>query len=70
MLTHYCKINRVQYFQGLERVFAPFVSLLRFRPDFEETRAFNLFSRFTHFFLPTFFQDTEFRSIQACLILF
>lgn len=69
MLTFYCKSNQ-SYIQGMNEVLAPFLNDYSGKGGLEIIKIYNSFARFVYSFIPNFYLDTDFHSIQASLQLF
>ena len=65
-LTHYCKVNKICYKQGLNEVFSPFL-LLKSKLNISLCRVYNLFSCFVGRFLTNFYIEKDFYSLQSSL---
>ena len=63
ILTLYCKNENVWYKQGLNEVVAPFLLLSREGLSMEDV--YRYFKGFVGNYLPTMFNDREFRTLQA-----
>ena len=63
ILTLYCKTENVWYKQGLNEVVAPFLLLSREGLSMEDV--YRYFKGFVGNYLPTMFNDREFRTLQA-----
>lgn len=68
ILTHYCKNNNFHYKQGLNEVLAPFL-LLKSKLDLSLAQIYNLFSCFIGRFLPNYYIESDFYSLQSVLNL-
>ena len=64
ILTLYCKRENMTYKQGLHELAAPFVYFLG--SDISLSEIYNLFTLFVDKFLPNFFTDKDFISLQCC----
>lgn len=63
MLTLFCKSHNIKYKQGLNEIISVFV-LSSEENKSEDYETYNSFSRFMHVFLPTFYNDVDFLSLQ------
>jgi hypothetical protein len=70
IITHYCKTHQIGYKQGLNEIAAPFILLYKQSGQLDDFQIYNCFTRFMHIFLPTFYSDSEFLSLQCSLGLF
>ena len=57
ILIYYCKLNNLEYKQGLNEVLGPFLLLKIKLPKLKISRLYNLFSLFIDYFLPNYFQN-------------
>lgn len=69
MLTFYCKINNFFYKQGLNEILAPFLLLKSCIPSLTYFKIFNLYSCFIAKFLPNYYFEKDFYSLQSSLSL-
>ena len=68
LLTFYCKTQKIKYKQGLNELIAPFVNFYHTN-HMELDKVYACFSMFINKYLPTFYIDEDFISLQGCLIL-
>ena len=69
ILIYYCKLNNIEYKQGLNEVLGPFL-LLRIKiPQLKMSRIYNLFTLFIDNFLPNYFYEPELFSFRSSVSL-
>lgn len=69
-ITLFCKSHKISYKQGLNEIISPFISLYKQKEELDDFQIYNWFVRFMHAFLPTFYNDSDFLSLQCSLGLF
>lgn len=62
MITLFCKSHKIKYKQGMNELISLFLS--QPAEEIEHYHIYNCFTRFMHLFMPTFYNDTEFLSLQ------
>ena len=68
MITLFCKTHKIKYKQGMNELISLF--LYQSADEVDHYRIYNCFTRFMHLFLPTFYNDTDFLSLQWSLGVF
>lgn len=53
----------MSYIQGMNEVLSAFLYEFHLRPDMNEVKVYNYFSRFMYVFFPSFYSDPEFLSV-------
>ena len=69
ILIYYCKLNNLEYKQGLNEVLGPFLLLKIKLPKLKISRIYNLFSLFIDYFLPNYFYEVELFSFRSSVSL-
>ena len=69
-MTLFCKAHHIKYKQGLNEILSPFIWLYKQNNELDDFQIYNWFTRFMHVFLPTFYSDPDFLSLQWSLGLF
>lgn len=69
MLTLFWKSHNIKYKQGMNEIISLFL-LSQESNRVEDYECYNIFTRFMHIFLPTFYNDVDFLSLQWSLGLF
>ena len=69
ILIYYCKLNNIEYKQGLNEVFGPFLLLQIKIPTLKMSRIYNLFTLFVDYFLPNYFYEAELFSFRSSVSL-
>ena len=69
ILIYYCKLNNLEYKQGLNEVLGPFLLLKIKLPKLKISRLYNLFSLFIDYFLPNYFYEAELFSFRSSVSL-
>ncbi|KAL4504050.1 hypothetical protein ABPG72_022680 [Tetrahymena utriculariae] len=69
-LTFYCKQQEIKYKQGLNELAAPFLYLTTSSYNVTLSHSYNYFINFLDKFVPNFFQDSEFNSLQCFFFAF
>ena len=68
LLIYYCKLNNIEYKQGINEILGPFL-LLRIKINISIARIFNLFSWFIDNFLTNYYYDSELYAFRSSLSL-
>lgn len=68
MITLFCKTHKIKYKQGMNELISLF--LCQSADDVDHYRIYNWFTRFMHLFVPTFYNDADFLSLQWSLGMF
>lgn len=63
MLTLFCKSHNIKYKQGLNEIISLFI-LSGEEGKAQDFEVYNSFNRFMHTFIPTFYNDVDFLSLQ------
>ena len=66
-LSYFCRTFKFSYKQGLNEICAPFI-LLKSREQIPLCACYNLFSRFVQKFLPNYYFEPNFQSLQSSLL--
>ena len=69
ILIYYCKLNNIEYKQGLNEVLGPFLLLKIKLPKLKISRIYNLFTLFIDYFLPNYFYEPELFSFLSSVSL-
>ena len=69
ILIYYCKLNNLEYKQGLNEVLGPFLLLKIKLPKIKFSRLYNLFTLFIDYFLPNYFYEPELFSFRSSVSL-
>ena len=69
ILTYYCKLNNLEYKQGLNEVLGPFLLLKIKLPNIKICRLYNLFTLFIDYFLPNYYYEPELFSFRSSVSL-
>ena len=69
ILIYYCKMNNLEYKQGLNEVLGPFLLLKVKLPKLKINRLYNLFTLFIDYFLPNYFYEPELFSFRSSVSL-
>ena len=69
ILIYYCKLNNIEYKQGLNEVLGPFLLLKIKLPKLKLSRLYNLFTLFIDHFLPNYFYEAELFSFRSSVSL-
>ena len=69
ILIYYCKLNNIEYKQGLNEVLGPFLLLKIKLPKLKISRIYNLFTLFIDHFLPNYFYEPELFSFRSSVSL-
>ena len=69
ILIYYCKLNNLEYKQGLNEVLGPFLLLKIKLPKLNMCRIYNLFTLFIDYFLPNYFYEPELFSFRSSVSL-
>lgn len=69
ILIYYCKLNNIEYKQGLNEVFGPFLLLKIKLPKLPMSRIYNLFTLFIDYFLSNYFYEAELFSFRSSVSL-
>ena len=69
LLIYYCKLNNIEYKQGLNEVLGPFLLLKIKIPKLKISRLYNLFTLFIDYFLPNYFYEPELFSFRSSVSL-
>ena len=69
ILIYYCKLNNIEYKQGLNEVLGPFLLLKVKLPKLKISRLYNLFTLFIDHFLPNYFYEPELFSFRSSVSL-
>lgn len=64
LITLFCKKHQISYKQGLNEIVAVFISLFKQNDQTDDFQIYNCFTRFMNIFMPTFYGDSEFMSLQ------
>ena len=67
-MTFYCKSTQTYYKQGLNELMAPF--LILGRQGLTRSKIYLYFRNFIRDYMPALFIDTEFRALQALMLLY
>ena len=68
LLIYYCKLNNIEYKQGINELLAPFL-LLRIKINISISRIFNIFSYFIDYFLTNYYYEPELYAFRSSLSL-
>ena len=68
LLIYYCKLNNIEYKQGINEILGPFL-LLRIKINISIARIFNLFSWFIDNFLTNYYYDSQLYAFRSSLSL-
>jgi hypothetical protein len=69
ILIYYCKLNNIEYKQGLNEVLGPFLLLKVKVPKLKISRIYNLFTLFVDYFLPNYYYEPELFSFRSSVSL-
>ena len=68
LLIYYCKLNNIEYKQGINEILGPFL-LLRIKINISISRIFNIFSYFIDYFLTNYYYEPELYAFRSSLSL-
>ena len=69
VLIYFCKLNNIEYKQGLNEILGPFLLLKIKLPKLTLPRIYNIFTLFIDYFLPNYFYETELFSFRNSISL-
>ena len=69
ILIYYCKLNNIEYKQGLNEILGPFLLLKIKVPKLKISRIYNLFTLFIDYFLPNYYYEAELFSFRSSVSL-
>ena len=69
LLVYFCKLNNVEYKQGLNEILGPFLLLKVKLPNIKLSKIYNLFTLFIDYFFSNYYYETELFSFRSSISL-